>query len=178
MAGPLWPLGGNPRCTSNRQNCYHHPHHLLSTALTFTGASSHTQAARGHSSLGEKGFFLSDTKWNKSLYYLKREIKKAILIGLNFKGIPSLSTHHYADGGGGVKCLSPQNTSSVSGVNSVALKWPRFEWNMNVWVCRHLDDTTWTVWRNVFFCFITSEEEVALAETLFTPPRLLKGFMD
>ena len=33
--------------------------------------------------------------------------------------IHSLSTHHYAGGGGGWKCLSPRNTSGVSGVNFV-----------------------------------------------------------
>ena len=48
-------------------------------------------------------------------------------LGLSIKGIvdpkmkiPALSTHHYADGW--VKCLSPQNTFGVSGVNSVAAK--------------------------------------------------------
>ena len=34
----------------------------------------------------------------------------------------SLSTHHYAEWGGWVKCLGPQNTSGVSGVNSIEAK--------------------------------------------------------
>ena len=47
------------------------------------------------------------------------------------KEIHSLSAYHYADLGGGVKCLSLQNTFGVSGVNSVAAESNTIEENVD-----------------------------------------------
>ena len=48
---------------------------------------------------------------------------------------------------------------------------------MNIGACRHLDDTSMETCCVFFLFFITSEEEVALGETLFTPetPKVICG---
>ena len=55
-----------------------------------------------------------------------------------------------------------------------------FRVEFECWACEHLDDTTRAVWRHAMFyncCYITSEEEVALVKTLFTPetPEVYRG---